>query len=175
MMENTQITCCFIGHRKIAEPETLRTRLRYEVEQLIRRGVVQFVFGDRSEFNDLCYEVVTELQETYPRIRRIQFRVTYPVVDAYTLRLVQGVYDESYFPEEIRRAGRAAYVERNRAMIRASQYCVFYYDPLYTPQPRRRTRRAASQSGTRLAYQYAQQTGKIRIDLYPPPSADEVR
>lgn len=66
MMENTQITCCFIGHRKIAEPETLRTRLRYAVEQLIRRGVVQFVFGDRSEFNDLCYEVVTELQETYP-------------------------------------------------------------------------------------------------------------
>ena len=175
MIGDPQKTCCFIGHRRIEGEKALWETIRLAVERLIGRGVEEFIFGDRSEFNDLCNKVVAELQETYPQIRRIQFRVTYPVADAYTLRLVQGGYDESYFPEEIRRAGRAAYMERNRAMIRASQYCVFYYDPLYTPQPRRRTRRAAPQSGTRLAYQYAQQTGKIRIDLYPPPSADEVR
>lgn len=179
MIGDPQKTCCFIGHRRIEGEKALWETIHLAVERLIGRGVEEFIFGDRSEFNDLCNKVVAELQETYPQIRRIQFRVTYPVADAYTLRLVQGGYDESYFPEEIRRAGRAAYVERNRAMIRTSRYCIFYYNPLYTPRPCRRPKKETSaappMSGTQLAYQYAQKKRKILINLYPTEQADEVR
>ncbi len=173
MICNAEKACCFIGHRTIEGETALWQRIRCAVERLIRQDVEEFIFGDRSEFNDLCNEVVTELQQEYPKIRRIQFRVAHPVPETYPMRFTQGGYDESAFPGGIHRAGRAAYMERNEAMIRASQYCIFYYNPLYTPKPYRRPRhtagKAPSPSGTRLAYQYAQEQKKVCINLYTPP------
>ena len=179
MIGDPQKTCCFIGHRRIEGEKALWKNIHLAVERLIGRGVEEFIFGDRSEFNDLCNEVVAELQETYPQIRRIQFRVAHPVTEGNSLRFMQRDYDESAFPGGIHQVGRAAYEQRNQAMIRASRYCIFYYNPLYTPRPCRRPKKETSaappMSGTQLAYQYAQKSRKILINLYPTEQADEVR
>ena len=57
-------TCSFIGHRKIDESEELKQRLINVIEDLIvNHNVFTFLFGSRSEFNDLCHEIVTNLKK----------------------------------------------------------------------------------------------------------------
>ena len=57
-------TCCFIGHRKINETDGLRTDLYSKIEDLIiNDAVCNFLFGSRSNLNDLCLEIVTKLKE----------------------------------------------------------------------------------------------------------------
>ncbi len=68
MIQGGEKTCCFIGHRKIERTAELERRLKDVVYALIDRGIGEFVFGDHSEFNDLCYESVTEIKKEFPHI-----------------------------------------------------------------------------------------------------------
>jgi len=62
MKENT---CCFIGHKTIKETEKLKAKLNETIEKLIvDKNVGTFLFGSKSRFNNLCYEVVSELSKT---------------------------------------------------------------------------------------------------------------
>ena len=77
-------TCCFFGHRKITETDELRSKLYKTIEGLItENGVDTFLFGSRSQFNTLCYMVVTELKNEYKHIKRIYVRAEYPFIDEY--------------------------------------------------------------------------------------------
>ena len=51
-------TCCFIGHRKIDDTPELRDKLKKTLLALLENGVREFIFGDHSQFDDLCYEAV---------------------------------------------------------------------------------------------------------------------
>lgn len=52
--------CCIFGHRKINETQELRERLSAVIEELmVGQGVDTFLFGSKSRFNDLCYEIVS--------------------------------------------------------------------------------------------------------------------
>ena len=74
-------TCSFFGHRKIRETEKLKEQLYKTVETLIAvKQVNTFLFGSKSRFNDLCYEVVSELKQRYPHIKRVYVRAEYPVI-----------------------------------------------------------------------------------------------
>ena len=66
-MYDKQEVCCFIGHRRVGEKETLKLRIYSVTEKLINSGMRVFLFGDHSEFNDMCYEAVTELKSLYPQ------------------------------------------------------------------------------------------------------------
>ena len=62
--------CCVFGHREIAESEELRQRLRESVRWLMDAGVDTVLFGSKSAFDDLCYEIVSEfagLKRVYVR------------------------------------------------------------------------------------------------------------
>ncbi len=59
---------CFIGHRTIADTPALRERLQKVLVKLIEGGTANFIFGDHSAFNDLCYETVTQLKEKHPAV-----------------------------------------------------------------------------------------------------------
>ncbi len=144
---------CFIGHRKIHDTPELRRRLKSILPELIRTGTVNFIFGDHSAFDRLCYELVTEFKETYPVIRRINFRCDYPDADGYTMRFLIAGYEESICPD-----GRAKYAERNQAMIRESDVCIFYYDE--TAASLRRSGDRRPNSGTAIAFQYAKRKQK---------------
>lgn len=62
---------CFIGHRTVADTKKIKTKLINVVLTLIEKGADTFLFGSRSEFNSLCWEVVTELKEKCPNIKRV--------------------------------------------------------------------------------------------------------
>ena len=165
---------CFIGHRKIEDTPELRKRLQSVLAQLITNGTINFIFGDHSAFNDLCYELVTEQKEMHSAIRRIYFRKDYESADDYTMRFLLSGYEESVCPKGIGSAGRAGYIERNRAMIEASETCVFYYDETYRPARRKNSRHGLSdhqpESGTALAFHYAEKKKKPIINCYKTPA-----
>lgn len=142
------ITCCVFGHRTINETVELRAKLTKTIERLItKENVDTFLFGSKSRFNSLCYELVTNLKEKYPHIKRIYVRAEFPVInDDYKAYLLE-LYEDTFYPKKIKGSGMAAYVERNYEMIDKSKYCIVYYDEANALTTRK--------SGTRIALDYA--------------------
>ena len=141
-------TCCFIGHRKIEETSELRTELYEIIERLITdENVDTFLFGSKSQFNELCRDIVTKIKEKYPQIKRIYVRAEYPNIDNYYKNYLLESYEDTYYPNKIIGAGKATYVERNCEMINNSRFCIVYYDELHVPTKRK--------SGTEIALGYA--------------------
>ena len=162
--ENTKI-CCFFGHRKIEKTEELVNNLTSTVERIIVENEVDtFLFGSKSQFDDLCYEIVSKLKEKHTHIKRVYVRSSFADVDESYLKYLLEFYEETYFPEKIRKAGKASYVERNQEMIDKSDYCICYYDENYKPPLRKRGKKDASgyqpKSGTEIAYNYSVIKGK---------------
>lgn len=150
--------CCFFGHRTITETNELKDRLSAVIERLITTEKIDtFLFGSKSRFNDLCYELVTKSKERYPHVKRIYVRAEFPSIsEEYKAYLLNG-YEDTYYPQSMIGAGRAAYVERNREMIRKSGVCVVYFKEDNAPAGRR--------SGTEIALRYALRQGKRIIRL----------
>ena len=162
--------CCFFGHRKIKETEELKETVYNAVEDLIiSKNVGTFYFGSKSDFDDFCHSIVTELKEKYPHIQRIYVRAEFPYIDDSYRNYLLERYEDTYYPERMVDAGKAAYVERNYEMIHNSKYCIVYYDENYAPPRRRNSRRDLTdyqpKSGTRLAYDYAVKKGKEIINV----------
>ena len=178
-MAEIEKKCCFVGHRAITASEKLTENLTKTIERLIaEEGVKYFLFGSRSEFDDLCHGIVTALKEKYPHV----VRVAYTRRSEYAMKAEEKEkmertwasvlktdvkfkdYDAEVQSEKVYSAGKASYVERNQEMIDASDFCVFYYNEDYQPPRRKRTNRDLStyqpKSGTRLAYEYAVQKSK---------------
>ncbi len=141
-------TCCFIGHRKIEITDGLVLAIRHILLSLIEdEGVRIFAFGSRSEFNSLCHKIVTDLQKEYKGIERVALTCRSEVCclesekerweeifaknSNQTVRL-QGFEREIEFKNKYT-SGRAAYVERNQALIDMSDFCIFYFDKDYLP------------------------------------------
>ena len=153
-------TACIFGHREINETEELKAEVHKTVEKLITdEGIDTFLFGSHSRFNDFCLDIVTDLKkEKYPRVKRIYVRAMYPYVDESYKNYLLTLYDDTYYPEQIEGAGRAAYVERNYEMIDKSRICIVYYDEANAPKKRK--------SGTKVALDYAEKK-KREIIIFP--------
>ena len=151
-------TCCFIGHRAIFESEELNLKLFEVVEKLIvNKNVDTFLFGSKSRFNTIALNTVTKLKEKYPHIKRVYVRAEYPYIsESYKKYLLQD-YEDTYYPEKIRRAGKAVYIERNYEMIDNSCFCVMYYDGKYFPENRK--------CGTKTALDYARKHSKKIVNV----------
>ena len=164
-------TCCFFGHRKIDETEELKNNLCRIIENLITNEKVDtFLFGSKSQFDDLCHKVVTKLKEKYPNIKRIYVRSSYQYIpDWYEKSLLEN-NEGTYFPEYMENAGRASYVERNQEMINKSDFCIVYYDENYLPPRRKNSRRDLfdyqPKSGTAVAYDYAVKKKKEIVNVF---------
>lgn len=157
MKENT---CCFFGHRTIAETDELRKKITEAVERLITdKRVDTFLFGSKSQFDSLCLEVVTKLKEKYPQVKRIYLRAEFEFISEDYLKYLLNFYDDTYFLPKLHGAGRAVYVERNCEMINNSKYCIVYYDKDYSPP--------VGKSGTRIALDYATERDREIIMMLP--------
>lgn len=166
-------TCCFFGHREIEETEELRSAVTETIEKLItNESVDTFLFGSGSRFDSLCHELVSKLKEKYPHVKRIYVRAEYPYISESYEKYLLKSYEESYFPEKIIGAGRAAYVERNCEMIDKSKYCVIYYDKNYVPKVRQGRKNdmlnilKTRKSGTKPALDFAVKKGR-NISIFP--------
>ena len=164
-------TCCFLGHRKIEVTDELRRSLRNDIENLItKENTSIFLFGSKSQFGSLCYQITTELKAHYPQIKRVYVRAEFPnVSDDYEAYLLQS-YEETYFPPNMIKAGKAAYVERNCEMIDKSKFCIMYFDKNYMPTTKTQAKSELSnykrKSGTKIAYEYALKKQKIIINIF---------
>lgn len=72
-MGNLGKTCSCFGHSEVEITDDLILRARIEIEKAIADGVRTFLFGGRSDFDDLCYDLVTEQKKANPQlgIRRV--------------------------------------------------------------------------------------------------------
>ena len=157
----------FIGHRNIKNNEELASSLKEIIIMLITKGATTFLFGSMSEFDDLSWEIVTELKKQYPCIKRVYVRSAYQHIDKSYEEYLLKSYEETYFPHKIENAGKFSYVERNYEMIDKSTYCVFYYNENYVaPYKRYSLLPSRRNSGTKIAYNYAIKKKKQVINLY---------
>ena len=145
-------TCCFFGHREIKETDELKNRVYKVIEKMIvDEKADTFLFGSRSQFDSLCLSIVTMLKEKYTHIKRVYVRAEFAIISEEYKSYLLKSYDDTFYPESIVGAGKAAYIERNFEMIRNSRYCIVYYDDFGTHNRK---------SGTEIALKYALKQGK---------------
>ena len=159
----------FVGHRKIQEIQKLQNSLYDTILALINTGATTFLFGSRSEFDDLAWEIVTEIKKQYPFIQRVYVRSSFQYIDKSYEEYLLKFYEKTYYPSTIKNAGKYSYVERNMFMIDNSDYCIFYYDSNYIPllqSSKQNALHEAKRSGTKLAFEYAQKKHKNIINLF---------
>ncbi len=151
-------TTCFIGHRKINETEDLKIRLWDLIEHLIlNQNVDTFLLGSKSEFNDLCVNMLSQIKQKHPHIKRIYVRSEFPYIDEEYKEYLLQFCDETYFPEILVNAQKSSYVQRNYDMINKSDFCVFYFSEQEAPTTRK--------SGAKVALDYAIKRNKKIFNL----------
>lgn len=176
---------CFIGHRTIANAEQVRAELFVTISALIEEGADTFLFGSRSDFDFLCWEVVTKLKEQYPHIKRIGYSAPHETAFTsqeeresserfFSVMLRREVhyedYEESVSSVKLLNANKNVYIMRNQEMIESSDVCVFYYNKDYLPPKRKHSKRSLvdyqPKSGTAIAFAYATQKKKTILNMY---------
>ena len=159
MLNGKSITCCFLGHRDITDDPQLRDQLSKIIEGLIvEEKVDNFLFGSKSQFIRLCYELVTEKKEKYPYIKRVYIRAEFEFIREEYKKYLLEKYEDTYYPQSVTNAGKLAYIKRNKEMIDKSEICVFYYIEDYKPKGRK--------SGTKTVFDYAVKKSK-KIYKFP--------
>ena len=158
-MKSNEKTVCFTGHRKVKDVETIKNKLISTVEKFINDGFSNFITGGARGFDTLAAQTVLLLKEKYPHIKRIYVRAEFPYIDDSYRNYLLERFEDTYYPEKMIDAGKAAYIERNYEMINKSKYCIVFYDENYVPPKRKHSRKDLieyqPQSGTKLAYEYA--------------------
>lgn len=161
----------FIGHRKIAEKSILYGKLIDLILRLVDyKNADTFLFGSKSQFNDLCLQAATEVKKIRPNVKLIYVRAEYPHISENYKNYLLNFYDDTYFPDKILNAGRAAYIERNFYMIDRADICIFYFDKTYSPLNGQLVNNHVGYanktvSGTKLAYDYALSKKKVIINV----------
>ena len=160
--------CSFFGHRDTPQTEELKQKVREAVERLIvEEGVDTFLFGSRSNFDELCHMVVTELKEKHPRIQRIAYLCKHEsgclvgagMDEKRRIKELTGrdvyvrEFEDIKKSDRVNSAGRAAYVERNYWMIDESCFVTYFL------------RDIKKKSGTQMAYLYAKKSGKTLVSM----------
>ena len=163
-------SCCFIGHRNVQETAELYEKIKQTLLRLIQEEDVVFLFfGSKSSFDSLCLKVATEIKSIYPHIQRVYVRSCYQTIESWYRKSLLKEYDDTIIPDGVADAKQASYVKRNRAMIDASDFCVFYYDEDYQPPIKKPYKRSfytyRPNSGTKVAYEYATKKKKQTINL----------
>ncbi len=120
--------CSFFGHRYVEITDDLIKLTKCEILKIINFGCRIFYFGGYGDFDNLCYKIVSKIQEEKPELlikrvycvsqeRYLRKKVRYFNRDDYdeVIYLVpsfEGWYKSIYF--------------RNCAMIDESDFLVFY-------------------------------------------------
>lgn len=169
----------------MTDAERVKTELFDVISALIENGADTFLFGSRSDFDFLCWEVVTELKKQYPHMKRISYNAPHETAftskeeressERFFSKMVKNEvhyenYEESIYPLKSLKAHKNVYIMRNQEMIECSDVCVFYYNKDYLPPKRKQSKRSVfdhqPKSGTAIAFAYATQKKKIILNVY---------
>lgn len=115
-------TCCFFGHRDT--PDSIRTKLKSEIESLIvRQNVKKFYVGNHGKFDLMVAGVLKEVKEQFPDIE-------YEIVLAYLPTKKKDPLENtqpSVYPEGVEAVPKRFAIDfRNRWMLKNSNFCVAY-------------------------------------------------
>ncbi len=165
---------CFIGHKEIERKEELKNKLIHVIKKLINDyDITNFLFGDKSDFNNLCVDIVSNLKNEYKSIKLIYYpsndwyrdneeennKFFENIFNIHKIRYDKYIYLNYY--------GKSGYVRRNKKMIDDSDICVFYYNINYVPKKTKWLKLNVSRkSGTMIAYNYAKLKHKAIINLF---------
>lgn len=113
-------TCCFIGHSKCFGLPT--ERVRAAMEDLINRGVTDFLCGGMGDFDWMCARLTYQLKQKYSHIRCDL------IIPYLTYRVLEPKYfDGILYPEGLEKYHfKAAIVARNRYLVDQSAYALCY-------------------------------------------------
>lgn len=153
-VQNGKVCSCF-GHAEVKITEELRVRTGRAVDDALNDGVRTFLFGGRSDFDDLVYDVVTQKKSERPAlgIRRI---FCFPL--ERDLRrpphwFPKREYEGCECPEKQFDGWFKSLYYRNCAMIDESDWVLFYAEN-------------RQNSGAYKAYTYAVKAHKNIINLF---------
>ena len=153
------MTVAIIWHRKIDKTPELVKKVNDVLISLIEnKNADTFIFGSRSEFDDLCYKIITKIKINYPHIKRIYAMAEYDNGGEDYRNYLLSYYEYVFYDDSIRGAGVLSYVKRNQLMVNMCDVLVVYYNLKYKP--------ARSNSGTKLAVEYARQRNKFVINVF---------
>lgn len=154
------MTVAFIGHRNVDNSQSLKLRVTEIIEKLIvEKNADNFLFGSKSEFDNLCYEVVTEQKKKYPQICRVFVRAEYEYINESYSEYLSSLYEDTFFPTQVHGAGALSYIKRNKVMIDMTDFLVVYFNEDYVPKSK-------TKSGTKIAVNYAQGKNVPIINLF---------
>lgn len=154
----------FIGHRKINITNTLKYNLYAAIEKILYDFPdTEFLFGSNSEFDFLCLQTINNLRLRFPYLKRIYVRAKMENLNESYEKYLHSIYDNTFFPNEIKNTGKALYVERNKVMIDMCDKLFVYYDPHYTVSTKKGF---SSNSGTKIAFKYALKSNKEIINFF---------
>lgn len=176
---------CFIGHRTIDNHEQVKSKLFDTLSTLILNGADTFLFGSKSEFDALCWAVVTELKEQYSHIKRIVYLAPHETAftskkerERYEQLLSQigkrnacfADYEEAVTSQKSLKSRKNSYIMRNQEMIDNSDICVFYFNKDYLPPMQKHSNKYLPdhrpESGTARAFAYATQKKKDICNIF---------
>lgn len=153
-------TCCILGHRDFEKTREIELSVKNVVTELIEKEkVTEFLFGSRSKFIDFCYDIITEYKKAYPYLMRVFVRAEYPIIDDDYQNYLKNIYEDSYYYSEKLQKNKFSYIKRNQVMIDKSDFCLFYFNDNYVTKTK-------TQSGTRLAYEYAIKKNKEIFNVF---------
>lgn len=152
-MEN-QKTCSCFGHTRVEITEELRTQTKIEIENAIADGVRTFLFGGKSDFDDLVYDLVSEIKSQQPElgIKRV---FCFPLINdlrKHPRWFIKKEYEALECPEKSFDYWFTSLYYRNIAMIDRSDIVLFYA-------------MERAESGAYKAYRYAVKKHKKIINL----------
>lgn len=135
--------------------DELTARTRVEIEKAIEDGVRIFLFGGRSDFDDLCYDIVTEKKNAEPQlgIKRV---FCFPL-DSHLRKPPRWFFEKEYealeCPAKSFEYWYKSIYYRNLAMIDMSDLVLFWVEQ-------------RENSGAYKTYKYAVKTHKKIVNLF---------
>lgn len=148
-------TCSCFGHSVVDITDELIERTRTEIDRAIRDGVRIFLFGGRSDFDDLCYDLVTEKKNADPKlnIERVFCFALEKQLAKPPVWFVQKEYEALECPTKHFDYWYTAIYFRNLAMVDRSDLALFYAEQ-------------RKNSGAYKTYLYAVKKHKRIVNLF---------
>lgn len=143
-MVTVEKTCSCFGHSDVDITDELTARTMIEINKAINDGVRIFLFGDRSDFDDLCYDLVTKKRNAEPQlnIKRVFCFALDKQLRKSPRWFIQKEYEALECPTKDFDYWYTAIYYRNLAMIDQSDLILFWVEQ-------------RENSGAYKTYQYA--------------------
>jgi len=154
-MATVEKTCSCFGHFEVNITDDLIARTKTEIDRAIEDGVRIFLFGGRSDFDDLCYDIVTEKRNANPQlnIKRVFCFALDKQLRKPPRWFIKKEYEALECPTKDFDYWYTAIYYRNLAMIDQSDLILFWVE-------------ARENSGAYKTYQYAVKQHKRIVNLF---------